>query len=291
MTKAKAQQLRTKVQTPSYASVAAVAGPSSKGVVNPSGPNQTNAWKGAPADHALIIHTALIQAHIAEAASPGCFQAVLDSIYKSNGLPRVIIPEDARMTKAIVKKNNGSMAGASTSADITTDNDNQSSSGDEMDLEMQRSAKRDREGNSDSDSESLTPDRPSKVSHRATTPTEELSPSATPNNPTDEPQQPAALNQEQTGTADISKKRTYVRTGIKLYAPMSLGLAKVISQERLKDMIATQVLKYHYTEKLAADRVRKMIQDNEIDLTKLHINKVTKDKFRKITQGFYKLNP
>ena len=310
MVKNKAKQLRdqSRIQSgTSYATV--VVGNGSNNTNNRNNQTSSQAWQQPPKQQSIVINTALIQANIAEAASPGCFQQVLDDIYKANGLTPVIIPPSARATASINQMLNGnpglnpnpnptpntgttSTPAAQTPSSPTNVTINTTVT-DEMECQQtNQGEKRVRENQSDSDSEAASP--PSKHSNVAVTDDSIISISSVELAqilsavPGDEAQATAVASTS--GATAVEPVTTTVKVGgFKLYAAVSTGIPKVRTQAKMKHMLFnSNDLKFIFTENTkTTEEVEQLIIDDRIDLTRGEIAKVTKEKMK---GGYHNLN-
>lgn len=236
-------------------------------------------------DKSVIITTALLQANLCDAAEPGSYQRVLDSIYRENGLTPVIIPKDAQMTTKIYQMLNGQTPIASTSGITaptmpTTQEDNTTQP---MNEEISRpNAKRIRDNNSDSDSDSQTETRPPKITARAPSDAGDAGSQDLDLNITDE-----ETNDDQ-ALPPRAQKEQPKKVGLRLYAPINASLPRVLTQNKIKDFLfKTSQVKYQYTEPCNPDDVKQMILQNKIPLLKTTIVPIQTDQFRKITSGSF----
>ena len=296
MTQAKAKDLREQSRVRSGVSYAsATFNNNTRPQASPS------AWKKPLADQTTIINTALIQANIADAAKPGCFQSVLDLIYKANGLTPVIIPKEARLTKEIASHLRGSTPAnePDTNPQQTTEtNVNVASTSrigadytNFMDMEITRTNdKRNRDSGSDSDPETNSPPskmgRDSEVTNQGTSSVsdQDMIESLTTVEQSEAPTAPH-ITTIPNGIPQVRRKRQV--SGLLLYVPTGKALPKVFDHEKKKNRLFKQkLMKYSYTERIAEELVENLIKSDAIDLSAVQVIPVPQQTYDSIKQGF-----
>ena len=258
MIQAKTKDIRDQSRVKSGVSYASAASTASTSNTSP----QASPWKKPLPDQSVIINTALIQANIAEAASPGCFQRVLDLIYKANGLSPVIIPKEARMTTEITSH----LKGNSTSNvnEVNSQQQTNTSSSD-MDIDL-------RIIESDAEVQPGTSSATDDDNHISSRPTDQVGAIAKAT--------PANTPKEVIATTKPRKLE-----GLKLYGPHSFNYAKAPTTRKLHDFIfKSKKLKYTYTEE--CEDAEMLMIDGKIDLTCAMMVSVNECVFKRIKSGF-----